>query len=89
MEKLGVKIFFTNDLREYNDKELTAIVEAVQKEQKRRADDKRFKLWSEMVCAMRKYIDEYGSFNVSDGVDTITINETMVDDWEREEIIVE
>lgn len=86
---MGANIFLTNDISEYTDTELVALAETIRREQVRRENGKRLKAWQEMVCTIRKYIDEYGSFRVVDYEHSVRIDETMVDDWEREEICVE
>lgn len=89
MEKLGGKIFLTNDIKEYKDEELASIMTAIHNEIERRQNVKRLNAWDRMFDAIRDYVAEYGCIEVTDSYDTITIDESIVGDWRREEIRVE
>lgn len=85
----GANIFLTNEIGEYTNEELNAIIGTLQRELARRECEKRMKAWKEMVCAIHKYIDEWGSFTISNGIDTIAVDTSLVDNWEVEELSVE
>lgn len=60
MEKLGTKIFLTNDIEEYTDNELKELQNLIATEINKRQDLKRQEDWANLVEAFREYDSKYG-----------------------------
>ena len=61
-------------IREMTDKELRSLLEEVQEEFDRRAQETKEKDWSAVREAITNFIEKWGRITVTDGYDTLTIN---------------